>query len=96
MTPTGAARKRPERACTAGLPKPVGMHAGNREAMTGANMSTHHGILLHVVFSTKYRFKSISQEWSDDLYAYIGGTVREHDAVLLTSGGTEDHVHLLI
>jgi putative transposase len=59
-------------------------------------MSTHHGILLHVVFSTKYRFKCISQEWSDDLYAYMGGTVREHDAVLLTSGGTEDHVHLLM
>ncbi len=28
-------------------------------------MSTHHGILLHVVFSTKFRFKCISENWSD-------------------------------
>lgn len=59
-------------------------------------MSTHHGILLHVVFSTKHRFKCISENWSDDLYGYIGGTIKDHDATLLASGGVEDHVHLLM
>ena len=59
-------------------------------------MSTHHGILLHVVFSTKSRFKCISDSWSDELYAYLGGTAKDHDAVLLAAGGIEDHVHLLL
>jgi len=45
-------------------------------------MSTHHGILLHVVFSTKNRFKCISGKWSADLYGYIGETIKEHDATL--------------
>jgi len=59
-------------------------------------MSTHHGILVHVIFSTKYRTKLIAPKWSDDLYGYIGGTVREHDAVLVAAGGIQDHVHLLL
>ena len=59
-------------------------------------MSTHHGILLHVIFSTKYRRKHLAKAWRDDLYAYIGGIVQEHKAVLLKSGGIEDHVHLLL
>jgi len=59
-------------------------------------MSSHHGILVHVVFSTKYRQPLMSDEWRDDLFAYIGGTIRDHKASLLKSGGMEDHVHLLI
>ncbi len=59
-------------------------------------MSTHHGILLHVVFSTKFRFKCIFENWSDELYGYIGGTIKEHSANLLAAGGIEDHVHLLM
>ena len=59
-------------------------------------MSSHHGILVHVVFSTKYRKPLLVDEWRDDLFAYIGGTIRDHKATLLKSGGIEDHVHLLI
>jgi REP element-mobilizing transposase RayT len=59
-------------------------------------MSSHHGILLHVVFSTKYRKPVLQDDWRDDLFAYIGGTIRDHKATLLQSGGIEDHVHLLI
>ena len=59
-------------------------------------MSSHHGILIHVVFSVKYRKPRLRASWRDDLYAYIGGTVREHDATLLQIGGVEDHIHLLI
>ena len=59
-------------------------------------MSSFHGILVHVVFSTKYRRPVLDESWRDDLYAYIGGTLKDHDAVLLKSGGVEDHVHLLI
>ncbi len=59
-------------------------------------MSTHHGILLHAIFSTKFRRKAVSKAWSDDLYAYFGGTAREHEATVLCSGGIVDHVHLLL
>ena len=59
-------------------------------------MSSHHGILVHVVFSTKYRKPWLAESWRDELFAYFGGTIQEHKAVLLKSGGIEDHVHLLI
>jgi REP element-mobilizing transposase RayT len=59
-------------------------------------MSTHHGILLHVVFSTKYRKPLLADSWRDDLFSYIGGIVGDHKATLLKSGGIEDHVHLLL
>jgi len=59
-------------------------------------MSTHHGILLHVIFSTKYRKPCIADAWRDDLLAYIGGIVKDHKSVLLKAGGIEDHIHLLL
>ena len=58
--------------------------------------STHHGILIHVVFSTKQRFKLLHKDWRDDLFAYMGGIATEHKSKLLRSGGVEDHVHLLM
>jgi putative transposase len=57
--------------------------------------STHHGILLHFVFSTKNRVPLIDEHWQDELFAYVGATAREHKATVLCSGGTEDHVYLL-
>ena len=59
-------------------------------------MSTHHGILIHTVFSTKLRMKVIRDEWRDDLFAYLGSLVRQHDGFLAKAGGIEDHVHLLL
>ena len=58
--------------------------------------STHHGILIHVVFSTKQRFKLLHKDWRDELYAMMGGIAKEHKSVLLRSGGIEDHVHLML
>ncbi len=59
-------------------------------------MSTHHGILLHIVFSTKYRKPYLVDAWRDDLFGYIGGIVTDHKATLLKAGGIEDHIHLLL
>lgn len=59
-------------------------------------MSTHHGLLIHLIFSTKYRKRYLATEWRDDLYAYIGGIVKDHKSVLLMAGGIEDHIHLLL
>ncbi len=58
--------------------------------------STHHGILIHAIFSTKNRKPIIADAWRDDLYAYFGATAHEHKSVILCSGGIEGHVHLLI
>ena len=66
------------------------------ELMEFTMPSTHHGILIHVVFSTKRRFKILAKDWRDDLYAYMGGIATEHKSTLLRSGGMEDHVHLLL
>jgi putative transposase len=59
-------------------------------------MSTYHGILLHVIFATKFRKPYLADEWREDLFAYIGGTVKDHEASLLKAGGIKDHVHLLL
>ena len=59
-------------------------------------MTSHHGILLHVVFSTKFRKPYLADEWRDDLFGYIGGIVKDHKASLLKAGGTEDHVHIFL
>lgn len=58
--------------------------------------STHHGILIHVVFSTKQRFALLHESWRDDLYAIMGGIARNHKTTLLRARGVEDHVHLLL
>lgn len=57
---------------------------------------THHGLLIHIVFSTKFRHPYLNEKWRDDLFAYIGATAREHKATVVASGGIEDHVHLLV
>ena len=55
--------------------------------------STHSSILLHIIYSTKNRFKLIHDDWQDELFKYIGGTIKDHKSHLLEAGGIEDHVH---
>jgi putative transposase len=57
---------------------------------------THSQILLHIVFATKRRERWLTPDISDRLYAFIGGIVRDERGVLLSIGGVEDHVHLLV
>ncbi len=51
---------------------------------------------VHVVFSTKDRRPIITPEIEPELYAYLGGTMRNLDSRCLAAGGARDHVHLLI
>lgn len=53
-------------------------------------------ILVHLVFSTKNRERILADDVHDDLHAYIGGIVRNHDGTLLKAGSVADHIHLLI
>ncbi|HEX6961986.1 MAG TPA: IS200/IS605 family transposase [Lacipirellula sp.] len=50
---------------------------------------------VHLVFSTKHRQPFLSDDLRPRLFEYIGGIARQNDGVLVSAGGTEDHVHLL-
>lgn len=52
-------------------------------------------IFIHIVFSTKERRPLLQEQIRDELYAYLGGTLRNLEAPALAIGGTEDHVHIL-
>jgi REP-associated tyrosine transposase len=51
--------------------------------------------LHHTVFSTKNRIRMIGDEWSKELYRYIGGNMNKIGCKLIKAGGTSDHIHLL-
>ena len=51
---------------------------------------------LHVVFSTKERKKLIDKTMQVKLWSYMAGIARNHDFLVLSNGGMEDHVHLLL
>lgn len=52
--------------------------------------------LVHCVFSTKERVRSIKPEVQPTLWAYMGGIARNHGFRALAVGGTEDHAHVLV
>ena len=52
--------------------------------------------LMHLVWSTKDRVDLIPADLENDLYAYLGGICRGLDCVLMSAGGTANHVHLLV
>ena len=57
---------------------------------------TSGNILLHFIFSTAQRRPLITPEFRDDLFAYLGGVVREMHGTALIINGEPDHVHMLI
>ncbi len=61
----------------------------------GKNNKAHSyvGILIHYIFSTKNREKSISPEIQDHIWAYMGGIAWENNMKALSIGGIEDHAH---
>jgi putative transposase len=52
--------------------------------------------VVHVVFSTKDRQKSIAPELQPKLWAYVAGICKNLEIYLHSIGGVEDHIHLLI
>ena len=55
--------------------------------------------LVHCVFSTKERRKSIRAETQSELWSFIGGIARKNSKngfKTLIVGGTENHVHILL
>jgi REP element-mobilizing transposase RayT len=53
-------------------------------------------VYIHLVFSTKERAPFLCDVGlRKDLHAYLSGISKNVDSPSLTTGGTEDHVHLL-
>jgi REP-associated tyrosine transposase len=57
---------------------------------------TSGNILLHFIFSTQGRRLIIKPEFRDELFAYLGGTIREMKGTALIVNGAADHVHVLV
>src|SRR5215203_53167 len=57
---------------------------------------TYTNLLIHVVFSTKDRLPLITRELKPELFAYLGGLVKELKGKALAINGMTDHVHLLV
>ena len=53
-------------------------------------------LVVHLIFSTKLRKPLIAPDIRSDLFAYLGGIVRELRDTALIINGTCDHVHMLI
>jgi REP element-mobilizing transposase RayT len=53
-------------------------------------------LLVHVIFSTRNRQSLITPEVEPQLFAYIGGILKNNASRLIDAGGTADHVHLII
>ena len=53
-------------------------------------------LLVHVIFSTRNRQRLITPDIEPELFAYMGGILKNNASRLINAGGTADHVHLLI
>jgi putative transposase len=53
-------------------------------------------LVVHLIFGTKGRRPLITPEIRNDLFAYLGGIVREMHGAALIVNGTADHVHMLV
>ena len=53
-------------------------------------------VVVHLIFSTKLRQPLIGPDIRSDIFAYLGGIVRELRGTALIINGTCDHVHMLI
>ena len=55
-----------------------------------------HQVYSHIVFSTKDRAPNITSNIEKQLYAYMGGIIRDLKAEPVIINGMPDHVHVLI
>ncbi len=56
---------------------------------------TASNLVIHMIFSTKARQSLLTPEIRDDVFAYLGGVIREMHGTALIVGGMADHIHML-
>ena len=52
-------------------------------------------LYTHIVFHTKFNQNLIKAEIENELYAYLGGILKQNKSVPIVINGVEDHVHIL-
>jgi REP element-mobilizing transposase RayT len=57
-------------------------------------MSSYRQIFYQIVFGTKNRLPTITEEHCRELYQYISGIVKNKNCKLYRINGTEDHLHI--
>lgn len=57
---------------------------------------THTNLLSHIVFSTQGHLPLLCTDIRPELFAYMGGLVKEQKGKPIIINGVEDHVHMLI
>jgi len=58
-------------------------------------MSTHTQICYHIVFSTKDRQPTLTDNRRQDLFRYICGILKNRQSHLYRINGVKDHLHIL-
>ena len=58
--------------------------------------NTYTSLHYHVIFSTKNREPSLSDDVRERVWRYMGGIARENEMTALEIGGVADHVHMLL
>jgi REP element-mobilizing transposase RayT len=51
-------------------------------------------VYVHIVFSTKYRQPLIKAEVEKELFAYIGGIIKNNKGIPFIVNGMPDHIHI--
>ena len=52
-------------------------------------------LYVHIIFHTKHNDSIIRPEDEQELYAYIGGVIKENGSIPIKINGTENHLHIL-
>lgn len=58
--------------------------------------NTYTQLYIQIVFAVKGRQSLIRKVWKEELYAYIGGILKQHGSKPLAINGTSDHIHIFI
>jgi REP element-mobilizing transposase RayT len=58
--------------------------------------NTYTQIYIHGIFAVQNRISLIMESWQEALYKYITGIVQNHGHKMLQTGGTQDHIHILL
>jgi REP element-mobilizing transposase RayT len=77
------------------FPKPIKPRSGDTIRAVSLMANTYTQLLLHVVFSTKNRQRTLPDGHRDALYKYIWGIHQHLNCHLYRIGGIDDHVHIL-
>ena len=59
-------------------------------------MHSFNSLLIHCVWSTKHREKSLDSKLRDRLWLYLGGIAKANKMKAFAIGGVADHVHTLV